>query len=187
MKMKTLSINHRAGLVTMCGPITWVGLALRASLGGHRAAPSTTGFVRARYSAVVVLLLAFCLLFAVSEARAGAPPVVTSVTAAQRAGTKLVDISYTISDPNFTSINVFVLVSTDSGATWDKAIAKTFIGGSAVGTNVAVTTTPTGKTITWDAGADWDGHYAANCRVRVLANNVGLVLIPPGSFTRGKR
>ena len=136
---------------------------------------------------ILPLLLAAC--FAATTLHAGSPPVVSAVTAAQRpsndAHPKYVDISYSISDTNFTSVNVFLLVSLNSGTNWDQVIPKAFISGSAIGTNVIVATNAQTKTITWDAGADWDGYYTTNCRVRVLANNVGLVFIPPGNYLRG--
>ena len=50
---------------------------------------------------------------------------------------------------------------------------------------MAVTATPTAKSIVWNAGADWDGQYTAHCRVRVLANDASLALIPAGSYVRG--
>jgi formylglycine-generating enzyme required for sulfatase activity len=75
-------------------------------------------------------------------------------------------------------------VSADSGTNWTIA-ANTFIAGSAIGLNVPVTPTPTVKTITWDAGADWDGHYTTHCRVRVLANDTQLIVPPAGSFVQG--
>ena len=132
----------------------------------------------------LVMLVAAGSLYQL-EANAASPPVISNVTAAQRSTNKLVDISYTISDPNFSSVNVFVLVAGSSkSAAWDVP-AQTFLPGSAVGTNIPVTITPTTKTITWDAGADWNGNYTTSCRVRVLANNVGLVLIPPGTYNRG--
>jgi formylglycine-generating enzyme required for sulfatase activity len=109
-------------------------------------------------------------------------PTITDVTASQRTGTKLVDIAYTISDTNATSVNVFVIVSSDSGATWTVP-ASTFTG--AYGTNVSVTSTPAAKAIVWSAGADWNGQYTTRCRVRVLANDAGMVLIPAGTFQRG--
>lgn len=113
-----------------------------------------------------------------------------SVTAAQRPSTdphpKYVDIAYTISDPTSTSVNVGILVSQDSGATWTVP-ARTFPTGSgtSVGVNVPVTKTPSIKTFSWDAGADWDGQFTTRCRVRVVANNSGMVLIPAGSYLRG--
>ena len=111
-----------------------------------------------------------------------ASPVITGITASQRAGTKLVDIAYTLSDPDSTSANIFIIVSTNSGATFTLP-ASSFTG--AYGLNVAVTATPTAKALVWDAGADWDGHFTANCRVRVFANDASLVLIPAGSYLRG--
>ena len=51
-------------------------------------------------------------------ALAASPPVVVNVTAVQRSGTKLVDIDYTISDQDSVAVNVNILVSSDSGATW---------------------------------------------------------------------
>ena len=116
-------------------------------------------------SAIVML----AILAGALTARAASPPVVTNVTGSQRAGTKLVDIAYTISDPDSTSANIFIMVSKDSGTTWTVP-ASTFSGD--YGLDVAVTATPTAKAVVWDAGADWDGHYTEHCRVRVLANIV---------------
>ena len=130
---------------------------------------------------LVVALCALCCAGPLA-ADAAAPPVVASVTAAQRTGTKLVDIGYMLSDPDSTSVNIYILVSKDSGTTWTVP-AHTFTG--AYGQNVSVTATPTAKAVVWDAGADWDGRFTTNCRVRVLANDAGLVLIPAGSFSMG--
>src|SRR5579864_8669979 len=81
------------------------------------------------------LMLAALYLATPFSAPAGTPPVVANITAAQHASTdpnpKSVDIHYTISDPNFTNVNVFILVSKDSGATWTVP-ANTFPSGSAV-------------------------------------------------------
>ena len=54
-----------------------------------------------------------------STARAGLPPVVTNVVASQQAlPSKLVDIYYTLSDPDSLSASISILVSSNSGATW---------------------------------------------------------------------
>jgi formylglycine-generating enzyme len=121
--------------------------------------------------------------------QAGAKPVVRTVVAFQRAGTKLVDIPYSIYDPDATSVNVFILVSSDNGQHWDIP-ASTFPAGvrNDVGPGVPVSTRSDpgeSKWITWDAGTDWDGHLNSQCKVRVLANDAGLVLIPAGTFTMG--
>jgi formylglycine-generating enzyme len=169
---------------------TLIQLARRAR---QRLSPSSTLHPRrvaaqrrlAPASSLAALALCLATVLA-ARAQTPMPPVVTGVTATEQYNgavpSGLVNINYTISDPNFTSDNVFVLVSQDSGATWTVP-AQTFTG--AYGTNISVTTTPTVKSMTWNAGADWGGNYTANCRVRVLANNLGLVLIPPGSYNRG--
>jgi formylglycine-generating enzyme required for sulfatase activity len=112
---------------------------------------------------------------------APAPPVISSVTATQRAGFKLVDISYTISDADSTSVSLSITVSKDSGATFTVP-ASSFTGDGAPGLNVPVTATPTVKTVVWNAGADWDGHFTTNCRVRVRALDGGILA---GSYVRG--
>src|ERR1051325_2796986 len=133
------------------------------------------------FNSINLLTLLTCLTTA-PPAPAASPPVISGVGAQQRAGTKLVDIHYTISDADSTSVNLYVFVSTNSGTTFDLR-ASSFTG--AYGLNVAVNATPTPKAIVWDAGADWDGHYNQHCRVRVIANDSGLVLIPAGSYLRG--
>jgi formylglycine-generating enzyme required for sulfatase activity len=139
---------------------------------------------RARPKHSTCLALLTSLTLAAVPAPAASPPVITGVTASQRAGTRLVDIRYTISDPSAASVSVFIRVSRDSGTNW-AVPAQSFIFGSAVG-SVAVTATPTATNVTWDAGADWDGQYGEQCRVRVVANNdPRFVLIPPGTYQRG--
>lgn len=140
--------------------------------------------MRTNVSGVCCAIALLAALGDAGTARAASPPVITGVTAGQRPGTKLVDISYTISDPDSTTVNIFLAVSKDSGVTWTVP-ARTFTGTGAPGLNKTVTATPTLKTCVWDAGADWDGHYTENCRVRVLANDAGLVLIPAGEYLRG--
>ena len=116
---------------------------------------------------------------------AQSPPVITGVTAAQQPlPSKLVNIAYTISDPDSTSINIAIFVSKDSGVTWDVP-ALSFTGDGAPGNGITVSATPTAKSVVWDAGADWDGHFTNRCRVRVQANDSGLVGVPAGSFLRG--
>lgn len=111
------------------------------------------------------------------------PPVVTGVTAAQAPyPSKNVTISYTISDPVSTADNVWVLVSADGGNTW--TVPAIYFGGS-VGIGVPVTSTPTVKTATWYAGTDWNGNYTTTCRVRVIACNNNMVIVPAGSYQRG--
>jgi len=133
-----------------------------------------------RYSVVQVSILTCCVMAAFHAG--GAAPVVSNVRAAQRPGTKLVDIYYDLADPDSAALAVSVAVSTNGGASYTLP-ASSFTGtgaGIAPGNN---------KLITWNAGADWNGRYSANVRFRVTADDAsapsGMVLIPAGSFTMG--
>ena len=60
------------------------------------------------------------LLFVSTLARAAAPGV-SNIRAAQRAGTKLVDIYYDVSDTDGTALTVEIQVSNDNGSTYSRA------------------------------------------------------------------
>ncbi len=95
-------------------------------------------------------------------------------------GTKLVDITYDLADPGVASVSIWILVSQDAGTNWNVP-AYTFTGAYGVSPGL-------NKAVVWNAGADWNGQYTANCRVRVLANDAdpaGLALIPAGPFQMG--
>lgn len=81
---------------------------------------------------------------------AAGDPQVSNVQAAQRAGTKLVDIAYDVTATG--AVSVSVVVSTNSGITYDLP-ATSFSGDYGAGV-----TPGTGKAIVWDAGADFSGQ-----------------------------
>ena len=62
------------------------------------------------------VLLAVALFLSTTTLFAAAPPVVSNVRAAQRPGTKLVDIYYDVADPDSATLAVSVAVSTNCGA-----------------------------------------------------------------------
>jgi hypothetical protein len=64
----------------------------------------------------IVRLLALCALL-IAE-RAVAAPVVSNLSAAQRAGTKLVDIQYDLVATGFATVAVSLEISSDGGVTW---------------------------------------------------------------------
>ena len=68
-----------------------------------------------------------------------AAPVVSNLTAAQRAGTKLVDISYDLAAPGFGSVTVSIEASSDGGATWTVPVT------SATGAVGGIVTPGTGR------------------------------------------
>jgi formylglycine-generating enzyme required for sulfatase activity len=108
-------------------------------------------------------------------------PVVSNLNAVQRAGTKLVDITYDLAAD--AAVAVSLQISGDGGATFVvPAISVT----GAVGVGVS---TGTGKALTWDAGADWNGQFSSQVRVRLFAGDAaapaGFASVPAGAFSMG--
>lgn len=127
-------------------------------------------------------LLALCLLGTMA-ASAQAPLSVTQGRAAQRAGTKLVDVYYDVSGGT-APYTVTLQGSADGGTTW--TLPVTTVSGN-VGN---VTTAGTNRLVTWNAGTDWAGQFSANVRFRVNVTDAavldGFSLIPAGAFTMGR-
>jgi len=101
---------------------------------------------------------------AFGSAALAADPQITGQTAAQRAGTKLVDITYTLTDVDSPAVSVSVEVSTNNGVSYTQP--ATSFSGSGYGPAV---TPGTVKQIVWDAGADWNGQYSAQVWFRLTA------------------
>ncbi|MCX6837318.1 MAG: SUMF1/EgtB/PvdO family nonheme iron enzyme, partial [Verrucomicrobia bacterium] len=123
-----------------------------------------------------------CIILVLGHAVLHAAPVVSNITASQRPGTKLVDITYDLAAPGFGAVAVTLEASSDGGATW--TVPVTSVTG-AVGAGV---TPGTGKTIVWDAGADWPQSYSTQMGFRITADDgapPGFSYIPGGSFTMG--
>ncbi len=111
-----------------------------------------------------LLAAAAALLAALSPALA-AYPVVSNLTAAQRPGTKLVDITYDVTADTQT-VKVILEISGDGEATW--AVPVKSVTGP-VGSDVAV---GPDKTITWSTGVDWDRPYSPKRRNLGLADHL---------------
>ena len=92
-------------------------------------------------------------------------PVVSNVSAEQRLGTKLVDITYDATGGSG-PLRVSVVVSTNAGTTYD--LPAIHFSGNGYGSGV---TAGMGKSIVWDAGADWPNRFSANVRFRVSASD----------------
>jgi len=111
-----------------------------------------------------------------------ADPVVSNLKAVQREGTKLVDITYDVAADTAT-VEVRLQVSGDGGATFT---VPAFSVTGAVGLGVS---TGTGKALTWNAGADWNGQYSPQVRFKVVADDLvappGFASIPAGRFLMG--
>ncbi len=114
-------------------------------------------------------------------------PVVSNVSSSQRAGTKFVDITYDVADADGDALKIRVEISSDGGVNYSVP-AFTLTG--AIGDAV---TPGTGKVITWNAEADWDGEYSDEMRVKVIASDAkglpGLEWgneVPAGGFLMGQ-
>ena len=106
-----------------------------------------------------------------------------NVRAAQRTGTKLVDIDYDITGIA-TPCTVILEISSDGGTTWTVP-AITLTG--AVGTNV---TPGTNLRITWNAGLDWNNQTSTQTKFRLKVSDLlpdltDIAVIPAGNFTMG--
>jgi PDZ domain-containing secreted protein len=104
------------------------------------------------FSMLLLMIIMFfaILVYAQGENHA---PFVSNIHAGQRSGTKLVDITYDVSDPDGDLLTITVAVSNDGGKTFAINV-KTFIGD--VGNGIAP---GNGKKIIWDAGIDAPNVY----------------------------
>lgn len=92
-------------------------------------------------------------------------PVISSVSAVQTPGTTNVVVSYDLTDITPAGHTVDMAISNDSGLTW--TVPTSSLTGD-VGLGI---TTGSGKTITWQAGADFAGQQQNDMRVRVRAKD----------------
>jgi len=99
-----------------------------------------------------------------SSMEAVTPPKVENVTAAQRPGTKLVDITYDLTlDATEPSAYVELWFSYDNGRTFPISAA------AVTGDAQAGQATGVGKAVVWDAEVDWDQKFTQKGKIRVIA------------------
>ena len=124
----------------------------------------------------IVLLLAFTASPALSQTA----PVVSNVVGVQRAGTKLVDITYDLADDDSSALYVTLQISSDSGVTW---IVPTDSATGQIGEGI---TPGAGRAMVWDAGRNWNNLLSTTMRYRITADDfTGFALIPAGNFSMG--
>ena len=93
-----------------------------------------------------------------------APPVVTGVTASQRTGTKIVDISYNLVLDTGQSAFVEIWFSPDNGLTYP--IRCMDVAGDV---DANVTGIPAAKSAEWNAESDWNQKFTNAGKIRVIA------------------
>jgi len=135
---------------------------------------------------VIISLFLYNSVFAQNHA-----PVVTNVHAEQRAGKKLVNITYDVSDTDLDTLKMLVIISNDGGQTF--SILPVTLSGD-VGFGIF---SGTNKKIVWNAGIDYPDQYGTNFQAIVIADdgkNEGksvndgygdYVLVPAGEFLMG--
>ncbi len=129
-----------------------------------------------------VFAIALVLVFTASPALSQTAPVVSNVLGVQRAGTKLVDITYDLADTDSAELYVTLQISSDAGSTW------TVPATSATGQIGAGIPPGSGRAIVWNAGTNWNNLLSTTMRYRITADDgfTGMELIPEGSFTMGR-
>lgn len=106
-----------------------------------------------------------------------AHPTVTNVRAAQKTGTKQVEISYDLSGST-SPVHVSLQISSNGGTTF--AVPANTLSG-AVGAGVSL---GTNKTITWNAGADWNNQLSNTVKFRVTATgSLPSYYLPPYTYS----
>ncbi|MGL5019026.1 MAG: CARDB domain-containing protein, partial [Luteolibacter sp.] len=104
------------------------------------------------------------------------PSAITNVTAGRRPGSKLVDVSYNLSDPDAnTTVSVSMVASADNGVTWDIPVSsatgdigpsvKAFQDNGELSTRESLAKSY--RTITWDAGSNWNDQKSESMKVRL--------------------
>jgi len=132
---------------------------------------------KAKFLSVLSALVAI-FLPAVSHA---ASPEVSNIRATQRAGTKLVDIYYDVTDPENDPLTVAIQIYDNTTAIPTYTVTGDVGSGVTVGAN---------KHIVWNAGQDWNRRLSTQGKARILVDDLSItspsatMAFVPGGFGR---
>lgn len=110
-----------------------------------------------------------------------AAPEVSNIRATQRAGTKLVDIYYDVTDPENDPLTVSIQIYDDTTAIPTLTVSGDVGSGVASGAN---------KHIVWNAGQDWNRRLSTKGKARILVDDLSItppsatLAFVPGGFGR---
>ena len=105
------------------------------------------------------------LLLLLPSLLSAAAPVVSNVRAAQRAGTKLIDVTYDLSDSDSTAVFVSIQIYASGTPLPAFSLSGDVGSGVAPGFN---------KKITWNAGQDWNRQYTTYGSARIIADDLSI-------------
>jgi hypothetical protein len=130
---------------------------------------------------IPVKLIAYWFMVASACQVLAVDPIVSRVQAKQREGSRMVDITYDVADPDSPTLTVYLKVSVDGGATWMGPVEL-------VSGDVGLHIVPgAGKRMVWDAGKEMPNRFGVKYRYRIGASNQwilpkGMALIAEGPF-----
>jgi formylglycine-generating enzyme required for sulfatase activity len=133
---------------------------------------------------IPVKLIAVWLMVASAWQMLAVDPVVSRVQAKQREGSRMVDITYDVADPDSPTLTVYLKVSADGGVTWKGPVE--LVSGD-VGREIVP---GAGKRLVWDAGKELPNKFGVKYRYRIGASDQwlgepGKAFIPAGPFQMG--
>jgi formylglycine-generating enzyme required for sulfatase activity len=132
---------------------------------------------------IPVKLIAVWLMVASAWQMLAVDPVVSRVQAKQREGSRMVDITYDVADPDSPTLTVYLKVSADGGVTW-KGPVELVNGDVGVGIAPGI-----GKRLVWNAGKELPNQFGVKYRYRIGADDwqipLGMAWIPAGPFQMG--